>query len=1541
MRCEMEGIIKNLNKDNLLLSIRNLQNIEGEIKTELASPIEKQKGYVSYDNIKGLLESIRFLCVGNDTQFKGVFGKSDGDTKYTSILSYIKNLKAFNEIAPSEDMKVKVEELSLPQLEISEQTNRTALINEVSKFLPVAGDILKYNCDFESGKVKEEIDAILNETDNNKKAELISNLVVAYNDISNVWQKCFDAYNSPVTLNTPGVIVITSRKALLKDYEDYKKAINHNEFTFTEFVKNYNGYKNVLDKVVRKIEIKDGGAIVKNSKSKTFTKNPNQNQTVEENNTQLIAVNKQIKTLEKKLDKLKTAYTTIEDSNNQGLVLGDIKSNKWASLISDKVKIYNKELESIKSLQKILDNKKGILDDKNIDLVTATKLYTGEQLTRYVNLVGKYINEKDFYHSITSKEEIVELKKMAEAGSKFEIIDDMLKGNEEINKYLNKINSQIDKENPASLYNKLFGDEASYNGVVNTKGLRKNLEEIGDLLKAVTEPNADFDKCCKDLELKLNDQANKSMALHSLQSVENYNNDRTEYKKKCAEERKVIEEKTKQSNLSDPLETIKKTPILKELKQNIDKYNDEVNEFINTNNQNYFKLINDIRKVKTLEDIEKLEKGIYKFKEVKFRPEGEFKTKAQEISKFKEVTEELNKQYANDAKHDEIAIALNYLSNEINNQKDPLKRKEWMDSQLDGGLDYSISFITNNENLKERIKELRKNLEKIPSGDQKTDNAVETVNLLLGSDEENLENKEKIDNVTIATTTALVPYGFFNSDIKKEENNNPSDESLDVTSKKLEEFLNTGNNRKIIENNNVNLEDLLKFISESNETRHNLLEENEKLKLQKEEYQGLLKDKEELNKLNNKTISSLMQEINELKKNQGSNSNNNDLNEESETKTKILEKVVQNNNSIKSLDKKIDELNKEKVDIIGSLNSRVSKIVSEPNDEESLNDIKNVTAVYKNNIDSTNALYEEKKKLLEENNDLLASYLAGKTENEQPEKNNVSTETPTGNPNAVVQTNEPSENPNPDVPVVNKTKVESEQPKEVNESPYKMKGYLLVDDNQLVADTHKCDIEEWIKNNPDKCDKIKSIVVDKGSVIKSNVLNNFVNAETVKLNRGVLGIDSESFKDMPNLKSVYINDDVKKDENGNSIMAIHPDAFNGINSKADVKHANMGAESKFYKISSPEEFMQYYNGTLLSNKLNPKKDKVEEEQRKLVEKTIKRNKKELKKVNKLALLPKSRTGSLFHWIARKPVLSAFMMTSVGLLGYMGVTRAFFPGAFTALTGVLGTVGGSVAVIAGATLLLATGIKQLAKRFSKRYRNMFYDAKIEKLSRKAVRKMRTGENYMNLAYEQKAEELHAYDEMLQGERSYGSTKAILKKRDKVYRKTLGKGKKKYKSTDKLIKKLDKIAEKREILQSQISLKKQNDNLRSEDTLKDVKGYIKSVKNERQNANVMQELIEGRKKGEKTDKNAEKTNVLNGSVYKTFIANKKAQEAQANDVANSVEAYDNIPSFEEENKPEVVTMSNRIKFGLEELTKKVNKLENAKTETPIENDINMGK
>ena len=1489
----MEGKVKNLEKTNILLNRtselqkafaddygRFLENIEGEIKTELASPIEEQKGYVSYDNIKGLLESIRFLCVGNDTQFKGVFGKSNGNTKYSNILSYIKNLKAFNEIAPSEDMRVKVEELSLPQLEISEQTDRTALKNEVSKFLPVAGDILKNNCDFESGKVKKEIDAILNETDNNKKAELVSNLVVAYNNISNVWQKCCNAYNNPVTLNTPEVVVITSRKALLKDYEDYKKAINainYDEFTFTEFVKNYISYKNVLDKVVRKIEIKDGEAIVKNYKSETFTKNPNQNQTVEENNTQLIAVNKQIKTLEKQLGKLKTAYTTINDSNNQGLVLGDIQSNKWASLISDKVKIYDEELESIKSLQKTLDDKKGILDDKNIDLVTATKLYTGEQLTRYVNLVGTYINEKDFYHSITSKEEIVELKKMAEAGSKFEIVDDMLKGNEEINKYLNKINSQIDKENPASLYNKLFGDEASYNGVVNTKGLRKNLEEIGDLLKAVTEPNADFDKCCKELELKLNDQANKSMALHSLQSVENYNNDRIKYKEKCAKERKVIETNLRPMNARTVVDTIESIPELKKLSENIKKSMQKAEQYNKKISKEYFRLESQICEDYNRNALEKNKKEVNTFKEERF---SDVNTLTKECNS---VTNNFKVDY-NGAIPSDIAYALLELRGGIVKLDRMVEGKAFCDNSLDKLIAQKEEKVKYLEDLKEQQEKIKEQSTLINKNNDAGKNALTPFNaalngiLLLTKGEEH--NSKKQPN-------AIVPTGFWESGILlgKSGEKNKVNEAID------QEIIEQGEKNKQLQDEvkaiNEEQNDILKSISSRLENLSNQTND------------GLVKLTEEI-----KALASMYKEANEA------------ANKIREEQNKLLQKQ---NDFFESQLQSIKGKN-------GNKNTETPKPKQKPDEISGEKNKEKPVSVKEKRVYNTGGSGDK----------------PGIYDGEQPKKKtDYSPETPTGKPNAVAQTNEPSENPNPDVPVVNKTKVELEQPKEVNESPYKMKGYLLVDDNQLVADTHKCDIEEWIKNNPDKCDKIKSIVVDKGSVIKPNVLNNFVNAETVKLNRGVLGIDSESFKDMPNLKSVYINDDVKKDENGNSIMAIHPDAFNGINSKADVKHANMGAESKFYKISSPEEFMQYYNGTLLSNKLNPKKDKVEEEQRKLVEKTIKRNKKELKKVNKLALLPKSRTGSLFHWIARKPVLSAFMMTSVGLLGYMGVTRAFFPGAFTALTGVLGTVGGSVAVIAGATLLLATGIKQLAKRFSKRYRNMFYDAKIEKLSRKAVRKMRTGENYMNLAYEQKAEELHAYDEMLQGERSYGSTKAILKKRDKVYRKTLGKGKKKYKSTDKLIKKLDKIAEKREILQSQISLKKQNDNLRSEDTLKDVKGYIKSVKNERQNANVMQELIEGRKKGEKTDKNAEKTNVLNGSVYKTFIANKKAQEAQANDVANSVEAYDNIPSFEEENKPEVVTMSNRIKFGLEELTKKVNELENAKTETPIENDINMGK
>ena len=1571
MRWEMVGKVKNLkqNIDNSLMAFINEnrdvyeENLREKIKAELLNPTE-EAGIVSFENIKYLLKCINVMCVGKTTVNKSIVESPVKNTAYTSISSYIKNLNEFNNMV-GDDKKVNISDLSSGHLVVDANTTTKSLQKTVSEMVGLGRGMLTQSYNFDSEEIKDEINAILEETNIEAKTDLVAKLVMAYRDVNAVWEKGCNAYNNSLSETLPSI------KVLKDTYKKCEKVINDETFTFNEFVENYSGYVNVLNNVAKVVEVKEGQVSLKKDKlaeEKTVYRQ-GEKLSVEENTTELNSLTKRKKDLNKQRNELQIAKSTLESS--KGLILGDLENCE--EFVAEQVEKVGGEISSIDVIMNTFANKQNILNNKDIDLVTATRLFTGEQMEKYVGYVNKFVEAKESYNALVSDSNMQEINKMAQNGSKFIIVDEMLQNDESLNKRIEALNTQIDVNNRQSLYNKVFGKETDVNS-----GMLNNIEHMQALLNSVLNPEADLDG--------IDHNFNESLTLYNAhltdakRSKNNYETTREELLKKNKETIKQLDKNVDVLSKRSVVKTISKTQELRDLYNSIATYQSESERFEAESSKKFFALTSEIilEKNLTRNALENEKKLVAEYKNTKF---GHVNNLESDYSKTREkLAADHNGEIPS-----EISTALYFLRDEITRANNPTEVKENFDKVLDSLMAEKEDGVKKLEDLAEKqrliggltnqivkIAEDRKEIEKAALNEFKaTSNGVllltegewnnsknQLVTKIAGLvteypeevAEEEIEGQQKLKyppmivkkdvvktdetkDDEISTSTAIVTKDFFNYSLYKpqdEEKDEDKDDIIDLTE---DDYTTVGDE--------TDDEDLDK--GNDNDTDNDTEEKGTSL---------IVPGKEEETK-ENKTSGNIYNIYLDIKGNGHDYSGDLD---------KINKTLEDQNKQIEELNKKLAEQNKiiegygkEKNDILNAIASRMEGFKNNQNvDLTELNSaLSTLASILKENFEETNKQRAEENKLLSDKLDLIADILKGKSSKEDKtddKTDEIDDEKNKGKKTPKKEDKEDkkdktdgtdTEDGGEDEDKDKDTPIEKEVV--LPGRPYGMTGYLLTDDNQLISDTGKCDIEEWIKKNPDKCGQVKSIIVDKGSVVRPGVLSNFANAEKVKLNRGVLGVGENAFAGMPQLKSVYVNDDVKKDKNGMSVMAIHEDAFNGVSGKTDVRYATNGPESKFYSKSSPKEFMDYYNGTLLKKDIKPEEEKNKKKKKQEVEEEIKKTKKQVRKSNRLALLPKSKTGSFFHWIARKPVLSAFMLTSVGLLGYMGITSAFFPAAFTALTGVLSTVGGSVAVIAGATMLISSGIKQVAKLFSKRYRQMFNDAKIEKLSRKAIRKMRSGENYMAMAHEQKTAELHAYEEMLAGERSFGGTKAILKRRDGYYRKAIKKGKKRYKATDKLIKKLDKIAEKREVLQSQLAFKKKNDTLRSEDTLQDVKGYLSAIKEERGNAEMLQELIEGRKKGAKKDKKAEKENLLDGSVYATFIANKKTQEKQAENVVKGTEMFDAIPDLETTEKPEVVTMTNRIKFGLEQLQEKVDKLD-VKEEPKIEVDdihVDMGK
>ena len=484
----------------------------------------------------------------------------------------------------------------------------------------------------------------------------------------------------------------------------------------------------------------------------------------------------------------------------------------------------------------------------------------------------------------------------------------------------------------------------------------------------------------------------------------------------------------------------------------------------------------------------------------------------------------------------------------------------------------------------------------------------------------------------------------------------------------------------------------------------------------------------------------------------------------------------------------------------------------------------------------------------------------------------------------------------------NKTITQAEIKKEFGQNGT-MHGLLFFGDGEKdVKQTD--DIEEWIKNNTDKLDKVTGLMLNGGSVVKTGVLKAFNNAEYVGLDRGVKAVEKQAFEGMSSLKGVAFFDNVKKDMQGLSVCDIDNDAFKGANKNLQISFIAQGNNGVNYgrRLANPEFFMKYYNNELVSGTAK-NQEKTQKEVENAQAKVQDVNRKKLKQTRKqIALLPKTKTGSLLHWVARKPILSAFLFSCVGLVGFAAVTSVFFPAALSALGSSFTLMGGSIAFIAASTMLIGSLFKQVTKGVSKRYRLMFKDAKIEKLSRKVIKDMKKGESQLDIATNAKQQQLDdIFEEQLNTNKidASKSLKPILKSRSAVYNKGIKKYNKNHKAVEKHLKALEKAERSRDKIISKFAKEKEVNELN------DVKGYINTIKVKNQEMNARKrEII-----GEKTANN----DLLNGGdLYRNYsksMNTNDSKEQRLEKLRSAINAYSGINKHNIEVK--APSVRNRIK------------------------------
>ncbi len=348
-------------------------------------------------------------------------------------------------------------------------------------------------------------------------------------------------------------------------------------------------------------------------------------------------------------------------------------------------------------------------------------------------------------------------------------------------------------------------------------------------------------------------------------------------------------------------------------------------------------------------------------------------------------------------------------------------------------------------------------------------------------------------------------------------------------------------------------------------------------------------------------------------------------------------------------------------------------------------------------------------------------------------------------------------------------------------------------------------LNDWAQANPDIAEKVKQIYF-MGGEVPSGVLNKFANVKNITLAKNVKAVQAEAFKDMKNLQTVYFQADLQNDGVEHKICNIDDNAFSGSNKNLMVHFMH----EQDYITANASDFMNYYyNSTLpVSGDRQVEAEIIDEQNNN--DRRINSIEQEAVNLNQsFRLLPSSKTGRFWHWVARNPVPSALAVGAVGLGTYAGITALFAKPALAALVAGFSTVGGSVAVVGLLSVGLGFAVQGLVRLFSKKYNIMFKDAKIERASRRAILNQIKAMNLTNQLEDIKEAQVHYIEEEVQGQRTEASTKAILKSTERVYKKVSKNLNKlingRIFGADKLGENLQKWHEQREILLTMVNYK----------------------------------------------------------------------------------------------------------------------------------------
>ncbi len=432
--------------------------------------------------------------------------------------------------------------------------------------------------------------------------------------------------------------------------------------------------------------------------------------------------------------------------------------------------------------------------------------------------------------------------------------------------------------------------------------------------------------------------------------------------------------------------------------------------------------------------------------------------------------------------------------------------------------------------------------------------------------------------------------------------------------------------------------------------------------------------------------------------------------------------------------------------------------------------------------------------------------------------------------------------------------------------------------------------------------------------IPSGAVDGFDKLERVYIDKKVKSIEAEAFKGAPSLKIVKLDADVKGDAVKREVCDIKDAAFKGVPKDTQVTYATTG--HAFGLTSTPKDFMNYYkDGFVLpkeATKVVKKEEKIDKD---LIDRTNEIVTTATKDAKKFAKLPKSKTGKWWHRVLRHPVLSLIGVALVGGGLYLGATALFAKAAFAAASTAIATTFGSMIFVGLGVSLGLWIVKQGVKLFSKSYRKMFLDAKLEAKSRKALKALFKANAKVSKMESIKEAEIKLVEtELAKKEPNIKKVNAILKKRDKAYRKAHRIAKRALKTADKTAKKIENIYTKRELLVEQIIDRQRERNLEVDtnaieennasimEHLESIKSAVQGIK-EKKKAVVEEKVFESEDDKDK------------GDYYKNLLAGIKGIKEKAPKAKGGSSIGERLDAIKTIYKEKIVELPESSKDGME--------------------------